>query len=794
MMAVTVRTLQAPSKLSEETRRRRVDLLLLTLLAGASLCLPLSIQQSRWVPEAGRLFYTTFWALLTGVLMGRGRMRPWLAWILGIMFGLEYALQFAGKLLPRLGLIFGDVGRAAGWLWNLVRYRTIGPEWPFSRSVEHLLTRSTEMIANVSEWILTTRAGGVSRDNTVLWFLTAFAVWLLTWFAAYELFRARRSFLAMLPMGVAIVANVSITYIGLSYVHAYLGITLLVMVVANVERLQDFWQRIGLDFSPELRRDTLMAGTGISALILVVALLMPYITYNRAVFAFWDRYGPTLTEFYNRLDRTFAGRNPVPTPKPNPKEYAGHVITRGTALTEDVLLTVKTSDPRPPTPEELETFLAHGEIPQMAMPPKHYWRERTYDVYTGHGWESSERQVVEMPASALWHEPTFPYTVLTQTCTLKKDLGELAFGVNEPVRVLDKPYRVVTRGAEDFSALSVEGLEYTVVSYVPKPTVEGLRAAEEEYPDWVRERYLQLPPDIPQRVLDKAREIVETAGATTRYDKARAIEAYIRNFDYDLNVEPPPLDADIVDYFLFTVQRGYCDYSATAMTVMLRAVGVAARYASGFGMGEYDFAQNAYVVTAKNAHAWVEVYFPGYGWVEFEPTPIERIFEYTGSSSLSPQDLSALLEERQAEEHRGIQIPLWGWGLVLVGVIVFVIVWPPRWFRRKRPEARLLIRRVYRNLLRSARWAGVEPAPGQTPSEFLQTLERALEARLTLGVTAVEALRLIQRLYPLACYSALPISAEEGIRAEMAWKHLRGVMWRFALSRPPRRAAIGSAS
>jgi len=792
-MSATVRTWRAVGKTTEETRRRRVDLLLLTLIAGASLCLPLSIQQSRWVPEAGRLFYPMFWALLTGITMARSKMKPWLAWILGIILGIEYALQFAGKLLPRLGLVLGDVGRAAGWLWNLVRYRTVGPEWPFSRSAEYLLTRTREMIANVTEWILTTQAGGVSRDNTVLWFLTALAVWLLTWFAAYELFRARRSFLAMLPMGVAIVANVSITYIGLSYVHAFLGLTLLVMVVANVERMQDLWQRIGLDFSPELRRDTLLAGTGISALILVVALLMPYITYNRAVFAFWDRFGPTLTDFYNRLDRTFAGRNPVPTPKPDPKEYAGHVVTRGTIPSEDILLTVKISDPRPPTPEEIEAFLAHGEIQQIAMPPKHYWRERTYDVYTGHGWESSERQVVEAAAEALWREPTFPHTVLTQTYTLAKDLGELAFGVNEPVMV-DKPYRVVTRGPEDFSALSVEGSEYTVVSYVPSPTVEELRAAEGEYPDWVRERYLQLPAEVPQRVLDKAREVVEAANATTRYDKARAIEAYIRNFDYDLNVEPPPLDVDLVDYFLFTVQRGYCDYSATAMTVMLRAVGVAARYASGFGMGEYDYAKGTYVVTAKNAHAWVEVYFPGYGWVEFEPTPTERIFEYVGGSGASPQDLSALLEEMRREKGSPQPVPLWVWGLVLVGVIIFVIVWPPRWFRRKRPEARRVVRGVYRKLLRAARWAGIEPAPGQTPSEFLSALEAALEARVALSVTAIEGLRLIQRLYPLVCYSALPISVEDGYRAEIAWKNLRPALWRLALSRPPRRAAVAGAS
>ncbi|MBC7316702.1 MAG: hypothetical protein H5T70_09820, partial [Chloroflexi bacterium] len=97
-MSATVRTWRAVGKTTEETRRRRVDLLLLTLVAGASLCLPLSIQQSRWVPEAGRLLYPMSWALLVGITMARSKMKPWLAWILGMILGIEYALQFAGKL------------------------------------------------------------------------------------------------------------------------------------------------------------------------------------------------------------------------------------------------------------------------------------------------------------------------------------------------------------------------------------------------------------------------------------------------------------------------------------------------------------------------------------------------------------------------------------------------------------------------------------------------------------------------------------------------------------------------
>jgi len=761
--------------------RQGVDMVLLLLLAGASLCLPLSIQASEWVPEAGRLVYVTFWALLAGVVLGRSRLKGWVSWLLGIVLGLEYAAQFAGKLLPSLGLVLGDVGRAVTWLWNLARYGVLGEELPFSRSIGYTAERVVATVRNVSEWLAATQIGAANEDNTVLWFLVATAIWLLTWYAAHELFRGRRSFLALLPLGVAVVANVSVTYIGLVYAQVYLALMLLVMVASNMERMQSFWAHAGLDFSSELRRDTLLAGTAVSALVLIVALLMPYITYNRAVFFFWDRFGPSLTEFYDRLDQTFAGRNPVPTPTPDPQDFAAHVIQTGATPSEDVVMLVRISDPAPLPPEEIEALVAHGGPDEAFMPPRHYWRERTYDIYTGHGWDSSPRTTRELAAETVWSQTTFPYTVLTQTFTLKDDPSGLLFAVNQPVKV-NLPYEVVTRSEDDLSAMAASAREYTVVSHVPQPTLEQLRAAEAPYPDWVSERYLALP-DIPERVRQKAQEIVTEAGAVTRYDKARAIETYLRTYEYDLDVEPPPLDADIVDYFVFSAQRGYCDYSATAMTVMLRAVGVAARYASGFGMGTYDFTQQAYVVLGSNAHAWTEVYFPGLGWLEFEPTPIQRIFTFeAGSAPYAPFEYG----EESADEPAAQGIPLWAWGLGLALVMAFVIVWPPRWFRRKRGDGRRMVLGVYRRLVRSARWAGLEPRAGQTPSEYLRHIETTLDQRLRLGVSIQDDLRLIQRLYPLACYSGAPISDDDGYRVEAAWKRLSRVMFRLAFTKPAR--------
>ena len=208
-----------------------------------------------------------------------------------------------------------------------------------------------------------------------------------------------------------------------------------------------------------------------------------------------------------------------------------------------------------------------------------------------------------------WKQIEYASTVVTQTYTLLDPTLSLALAVNEPV-AFDRDYTVLTRGEGDLVALNVTGVDYTVVSRVADTTIEELRDAEEPYPDWVQERYLALPP-IPDRVRQTAEEVVREANAVTRYDKARAIEAYVRKFTYDLTLEPPPLDADVVDYYLFDAQRGYCDYSATAMVVMLRSVGVASRYASGYAQGSFDHTQGVWVVTEDSRPCLARGLLPG---------------------------------------------------------------------------------------------------------------------------------------------------------------------------------------
>jgi transglutaminase-like putative cysteine protease len=159
-------------------------------------------------------------------------------------------------------------------------------------------------------------------------------------------------------------------------------------------------------------------------------------------------------------------------------------------------------------------------------------------------------------------------------------------------------------------------------------TVQDLDAAGTEYPAWL-EPYESLPgrgryrsPDVQDRIKSLAQGVVKAAGATTPYEKAAAIEAYLRDpskFTYSLQA-PTPRGQDPIDYFLFTSHIGYCEFFATAMGDMLRSLGIPTRLVNGFGPGTYDNGTQQYIVRGEDAHTWVEVYFPKYGWIPFEPT------------------------------------------------------------------------------------------------------------------------------------------------------------------------------
>ncbi|HUJ39571.1 MAG TPA: transglutaminaseTgpA domain-containing protein [Candidatus Acidoferrales bacterium] len=178
---------------------------------------------------------------------------------------------------------------------------------------------------------------------------------------------------------------------------------------------------------------------------------------------------------------------------------------------------------------------------------------------------------------------------------------------------VDQTNSIFTPYGNSFSRYLYEGK-----ALVPVLPPDELRKASTDYPASIRDAYLQLPPLDPA-IPALARDI--TRRAKTPFDKSSAIELYLRTrFGYTLT-QPDPPPKDPLAYFLFTRRAGHCEYFATAMTVMVRSLGIPARYINGFLLGEYNDVADSYIVRGSDAHSWVEVYFPDYGWIPFDPTP-----------------------------------------------------------------------------------------------------------------------------------------------------------------------------
>jgi hypothetical protein len=162
-------------------------------------------------------------------------------------------------------------------------------------------------------------------------------------------------------------------------------------------------------------------------------------------------------------------------------------------------------------------------------------------------------------------------------------------------------------------------IRYDGVSVLPQPRPVRARTAGSVYPQEVLDTYLQLPPALDQRIPELARKIA--ASSDNPFDKAVAMESYLRdNFTYTLNLRSKPGD-DPLAHFLFETRAGHCEYFASAMAIMLRTLGIPSREVNGFLPGEYNDVAGDYIVRASDAHSWVEAYFPGSGWVTFDPTP-----------------------------------------------------------------------------------------------------------------------------------------------------------------------------
>jgi transglutaminase-like putative cysteine protease len=208
-----------------------------------------------------------------------------------------------------------------------------------------------------------------------------------------------------------------------------------------------------------------------------------------------------------------------------------------------------------------------------------------------------------------------------QTITVEPTLKQryLPLAYQPTAIVVSGDWRLSSRTFTIFSAKTdTSGATYTVTSQVATPSVDELRKQSAgDLPSNVSPD-IELPSGLPVEIARLTTKL--TAGLTTEYDKAAAIQSYFRGPDYTYDLTGAPTGDDALLKFLTTDKRGYCEQFASAMVVLARQAGIPARVAVGFTPGVQQ-ADGSWLVTNHDAHSWPEVWFPQAGWVRFEPTP-----------------------------------------------------------------------------------------------------------------------------------------------------------------------------
>jgi transglutaminase-like putative cysteine protease len=246
-----------------------------------------------------------------------------------------------------------------------------------------------------------------------------------------------------------------------------------------------------------------------------------------------------------------------------------------------------------------------------------YWRTGAYDKYAGGQWF---RRGESSPYDGRLDAPPGPRETVVQTYTVESEVKVMPAAA-EPIEVVGGATAntlVTQKDTLKPQNKFIEGDRYRVRSEVPNATPAQLRNASTEYDSEINtEFYTQLPESTSSRFREVTREV--TADAENPYETAAAIEAYLEaNKEYSLDIEKP--SGNVANNFLLNMDSGYCTYFATTMAAMLRTQDVPARIAVGYTPGQ-QVDDGEWVVRGLNSHVWVEVYFPEYGWVQFDPTP-----------------------------------------------------------------------------------------------------------------------------------------------------------------------------
>ena len=691
-------------------------------------------------------------ALVAGWLLGKSAFSERTAHLFAIIYGLFFITWLVGTTLPFDGpwreRVFDLVGRQVEWLQKLID-------------------------------------GGTSRDGIVFVIQTTTVFWLLGYLAGWFTFRRTHVWRVVIPIGVVLL-SVVYYYNGpkplLIYLAIYSLLALLFVAVTYLAGEESRWRSEAVRYDRAIQFDFMRAGLLAALLALLLAWSLPGMKASASFGEVLTDAGGPWRSFQDTWTRLFSSLRSYGAGTSDP--YADTMVLGG--------------------PRTVGNTLVMDVRVSQELPYGVYWQAIAYDTYVNGGW-----QVVESDVEPATHFPddgplNLPVNlgreVITQTVTNYLPNSSFLYAAPEVVStdrqmLVDATYdeqgqTLVTALRSRF--ILRQGDQYQVASRVSTADATSLRTASTDYPQWVRDRYLQLPDTLTPRTLDLAEQLA--AGSDNPYDKAIAVRDYLRaNISYNDQIAAAPEGAEPLDYVLFDLKEGYCTYYASAMAVMLRSQGVPARVVSGYALGEYDPTAQNYRVRAVNAHSWVEVYFPDYGWIHFEPTQsipvVERPSSATAGEGLEPavplssaelfplddeladlERADGLLGDTANQTDPGLlgDVPWWQ---VAIGVALLLIAGTSLWVANR--YNRGVEGDVGRSYLRLGEWArvlGISWRVAQTPYEQADALVAAVPQ-------GQQPIRNLTRQYVLRLFS--PARATEAdFDPHQEWRSLRPVLLR----------------
>ena len=760
-----------------------------------SLCVSWAYQTAQWVEGMAILQAVVLLGTAVGIVLAKSRV--------------------PGRLTHLLSLL-------AGWTWTTYLTAQVLSRNTGLAQVEAVIELETYFRA----LFLIPFTEGATADNHIFLFLLSFLMWLLAYYAAWAVFRRQQVWWAIILWGAALLINMTYAQATLTiYLILFLLAALLLVVRTSLALYEQEWRESHVSYSSELISGFLRTGLMISFIVVLLAWVAPVALASRPLQPFWDKLGEPWKRFQEETSRIFDDLNYQNEP---PLVYLGdrRMWFGGPVSLED-------------TP-----------IADVEAEAGRYWRVMVFHDYASDGWVNTDPDIIligeneqDLDAPALDMRAEF-----TQTVTLFRDwattdaliaaaqplrsglplrasvtfLTTLETETEEPTATAEPtppPGRATataraTTGESETEAPSATpppsptplppapgdpsaiysqrslfaGASYQVLSSMTGVDQESLRDAGTDYPDSIVPRYLQLPESLPERVRLLAERL--TAGLDSPYDKAVTIEQTLRQIPYDDQIEGPDLRQDGVDYFLFEAKAGYCDYYASSMVVLLRSVGVPARYVRGYSEGKSE--DGIFHLLESDGHAWAEVYFPGYGWIEFEPTGGEPAL--IRPSSQESEDSGAASDPNSVPPERDLPIPddfdfERGFDVIMPTPepMTFeekVVHWSPyavsgsslvtglliglAVLRRRQIAGLSVTERVYEDLVMWVRrLLRIEPLAHQTPNEFAGVVAQHVPR-------SQNAVQQIASLYVQERFSGSPVSEKE---VESAWGEARPAIW-----------------